>query len=112
MQSMQLKEAINYLLELGKFQLKEITNLEDEDSPLAFRTFERYRNFEIENPSKCVIAAICIGMRLPIDISLILFRCAGLLLTSSKLDSMISCLLINYHMMSSGTIKKVLNRKN
>ncbi len=112
MQSMQLKEAINYLFELGKFQLKEITNLEDEESPLSFRTFEKYRRVEIEKPSKWVIASICICMRLPSDISFILFQCAGLLLTASIIDSTIKCLLLNYHLMSMETIKNILNRKN
>ena len=108
---MQLKEAINYLLEIGKFQLKETTNLEDNEFPLAFRTFERYRYSEIEKTSKYVIASICICMRLSIDISLILFRCAWLLLTASIWDSKIYSLFNNYHLMSSETIKKALNRK-
>lgn len=111
LQSMQLCEALNYLIELGDFQLKSITNLEDDESCLSYRTFQRYKNQEIDHPSKSVIAAICISMRLPLDISLLLFRCAGLILSFSKIDSRLRALLGNYHQMPIKEIKNVLRTK-
>ena len=111
LQSMQLKEALNYLIKLGNFQLKSITNLQDDRSCLSYRTFQRYKNHVINNPSKFVIAAICISMQLPLDISLILFRCSGLILTSSIMDSKLRSLLENYHLMSIKEIKIVLRTK-
>ena len=105
LQSMEFQEALNYLFELGNFELKSITNLQDDESCLSYRTFLRYKNNHVENPSKFVIAAICISMCLPLDISLILFRCAGLILTFSMIDSRLRTLLENYHLMTIKEIK-------
>lgn len=105
LQSMEFQEALNYLFELGNFELKSITNLQDDESCLSYRTFLRYKNNYVENPSKFVIAAICISMCLPLDISLILFRCAGLILTFSMIDSRLRTLLENYHLMTIKEIK-------
>lgn len=105
LQSMEFQEALNYLFELGNFELKSITNLQDDESCLSYRTFLRYKNNHVENPSKFVIAAICISMCLPLDISLILFRCAGLILTFSIVDSRLRTLLENYHLMTIKEIK-------
>lgn len=101
-------EALNYLFELGNFELKSITNLQDDESCLSYRTFLRYKNNHVENPSKFVIAAICISMCLTLDISLILFRCAGLILTFSMIDSRLRILLENYHLMTIKEIKMFL----
>ncbi len=111
LQSMQLHEAINYLFELGNFQLKTITNLEDNESVLPCRTIQRYKSHFVKNPSKFVIAAICIAMCLPFDISLILYQCAGLILTFSEPDAKLRALLINYHLMSTEEIKNALQIK-
>lgn len=108
LQSMEFQEALNYLFELGNFELKSITNLQDDESCLSYRTFLRYKNNHVENPSKFVITAICISMCLPLDISLILFRCAGLILTFSMIDSRLRTLLENYHLMTIKEIKMVL----
>lgn len=105
LQSMEFQEALNYLFELGNFELKSITNLQDDESCLSYRTFLRYKNNHVENPSKFVIAAICISMCLPLDISLILFCCAGLILTFSMIDSRLRTLLENYHLMTIKEIK-------
>ena len=105
LQSMEFQETLNYLFELGNFELKSITNLQDDESCLSYRTFLRYKNNHVENPSKFVIAAICISMCLPLDISLILFRCAGLILTFSMIDSRLRTLLENYHLMTIKEIK-------
>lgn len=105
LQSMEFQETLNYLFELGNFELKSITNLHDDESCLSYRTFLRYKNNYVENPSKFVIAAICISMCLPLDISLILFCCAGLILTFSMIDSRLRTLLENYHLMTIKEIK-------
>lgn len=109
MKSMDFKEAINYLLNIGCFQLKEITDIEDDKALISYRQFERYRNGEILKLNRIVVIRICIAMRLPYVLSCLLFSLAGFAFSNSNEDINYICILQNSLQMSLEELKKALD---
>lgn len=90
---MDFKEAVEYILEVQGFQLKDITDITDDYSSLSYRQFERYKNGETKEKKLGVVVAMCLSMKVPPLVSNELIRLAGLTFTNSKQDSMLLMIL-------------------
>lgn len=90
---MQFSNAISYLLKELKIRVVEITDLAHDPESLSYRCFLRYKNSEIKNLNKRMVIAICISMRLPLMLSLIMLSNAGFVLTNSLEDALLYVIL-------------------
>ena len=84
---MQFSDAISYLLKELKIRVVDITDLENDPESLNYRCFLRYKNSEIKNLSKRKVIAICLSMRLPLMLSLLMLHNAGFVLANSLEDA-------------------------
>ncbi len=86
-------EAISYLLAELNLRIVDITDLAEDSASLSYRCFLRYKNGEIANLNKRIVIAICISMRLPLRLSLLILECAGFVLTNTLEDQLLHLIL-------------------
>ena len=105
---MQFSNAISYLLKELKIRVVDITDLANDPESLSYRCFLRYKNAEIKNLSKRKVIAICLSMRLPLMLSLLMLHNAGFVLTNSLEDAIFYLILDSCVGFSFEMINKML----
>lgn len=110
LKGMEFSGAISYLLKELKLRIVDITDLEEDSESLSYRCFLRYKNSEIKNLSKRKVIAICISMRLPLVISLLMLEIAGFVLTNSLEDAFLYLILDSHVGLTFDMINKMLEQ--
>ena len=77
-------------------EIKDVTDRPEDRCSLSYRQFERYKNGEVKNPSKRIVIAICLSMKLPFTISVAICFLAGFAFTYSFEDAMLLFLLEHF----------------
>lgn len=84
-----LSEAIGFLMDFYDLEIKDVTDRPEDRCSLSYRQFQRYKNGEVKNPSKRVVIAICLSMKLPFTISCTV--CLPDLLLCTRLKTQYCC---------------------
>lgn len=70
-------------------EIKDVTDRPEDRCSLSYRQFQRYKNGEVKKPSKRVVIAICLSMKLPFTISYTVCLLAGFVFTYSFEDAIL-----------------------
>lgn len=89
-------------------EIKNVTDRPEDRCSLSYRQFERYKNGEVKNPSKRIVIAICLLMKLPFTISVSICFLAGFAFTYSFEDAMLLTILERHVGMTLEEINKML----
>ena len=90
---MEFPEAVKYLMEIGDYEIKDVTDRPEDSGSLTYRIFQRYKNGETKNLNKRTVIAICLAMRLPFILAQTLFGIAGFHFTNSDDDMVLLTIL-------------------
>ena len=108
LKGMEFPEAVKYLMEVGDYEIKDVTDRPDDLDSLSYRIFQRYKNGETKRTNKRIVVAICVAMRLPFVLSNALVETAGFCFSNSKEDAMLLTILHNCNGMSFEEINRIL----
>ena len=108
LKGMEFPEAVKYLMEVGDYEIKDVTDRPDDLDSLSYRIFQRYKNGETKRPNKRIVVAICVAMRLPFVLSNALVETAGFCFSNSKEGAMLLTILHNCNGMSFEEINRIL----
>ena len=90
---MEFCEALSYLIDCQGLEIKEFTEDSEDSSSLSMRQVERYKNGETKNLNKRVVIALCLALKLPLQISELLLEIAGYKLNTSEEDTLLLTIL-------------------
>lgn len=104
-------EAISFLIDFYDLKIKDVTDRPEDRCNLSYRQFEHYKNGEVKNPSKIIVIAICLSMKLPFTISVAIYFLAGFVFAYSFEDTMLLFLLEHFIGKTIEEINKELTKR-
>ena len=108
LKGMEFSEAVKYLMEVGDYEIKDVTDRPEDAYSLSYRIFMRYKNGETKKLNKRIVVAICVAMRPPFILAHTLVEVAGFCFSNSNEDAMLLTIIHNCQELTFEEINYIL----